>query len=591
MKLAKEWLRDLSIVSPEPEILLERGRKGFLTAKVQNLYLHSRYDPNEEAQRLIDSAALDNYRPVLVIGLGLGYHVLELLQRGFRVAVVEPSPFLAKVALESTLKDADFELGLGDAESIGSSLLFQRFVSEIPQVFIHPPTERLYPEFVAGIEKQVIVNGVAKARLSIAVIGPMYGGSLPIAGYLERAFRKLGHRTLYIDNSVAWKLHQALTASIVSRRAGKQLTDHLVHLLGEWNYVRIMEFAPDICIVVAQAPVPPVFPARLRQHGILSAFWFIENWRHLDYWQSIAPLYDFFFHIQPGIFEKRLEETGCLNHAFVQTACDPEIHRPVVLSEEERNQYTCDISFAGAGYPNRKHFFSGLTDYDFKIWGINWDVPELQNCVQKPQTWFDSDEFAKIVAGSKINLNLHSSTTCDGIDPEADAINPRVFEIAACGGFQLCDPCKGIENLFDSSTELPIYHNLRELREYIDYFLAHPQERTVFAERARNRVLKEHTYVHRAQQMLDLFIERHGKALLKKGIKIQRTVGEMINRVGKDSELAAYLKQLPQDLLFTYENIMQQLRSDNCQLSFSEAVFTYLRDLRTTAERLLEEPR
>ncbi len=26
-------------------------------------------------------------------------------------------------------------------------------------------------------------------------------------------------------------------------------------------------------------------------------------------------------------------------------------------------------------------------------------------------------------------------------------INPRVFEIAACGGFQLCDPCRGLETL------------------------------------------------------------------------------------------------------------------------------------------------
>lgn len=591
MKPVKEWLKELSTISADPYVLLEEGRKGFLTAKVQNLYLHSRYDPYEEAQRLIDSSLLDEYRPVLVIGLGLGYHVLELLKRGYRVAVVEPNPFLARTALESTLKGTEFELGLGDAESIISSCSFRRFASEIPQILVHPPAERLYPEFIRKLQKALLSEGLAKARLSIAVIGPMYGGSLPIAGYLEKAFRKLGHRTLYLNNSVAWEFHQAITSSIASRRAGKQLTDHLVQLLGEWNYVRVMEFAPEICIVVAQAPVPPVFPARLRQHGILSAFWFIENWRHLDYWQSIAPLYDFFFHIQPGIFEKRLEEIGCLNHAFVQTACDPETHKPAVLTEEDRQQYSCDVSFAGAGYPNRKQFFGGLTDYDFKIWGINWDTPELERCVQQPQRWFDSDLFAKIVAGSKINLNLHSSTTSEGVDPTADAINPRVFEIAACGGFQLCDPCRGIENLFDSSTELPRYHNLQELREYIDYFLAHPQERTEFAERARKRVLNEHTYVHRAQQMLDLFMDRHGKTLLKKGIKVQRTVGEMIDRVGKDSELANYLRTLPQDLLFTYETIIQQLKSDNSQLSFPEAVFMYLRDLRSTAERLLEEPR
>src|SRR5690606_1768021 len=123
-----------------------------------------------------------------------------------------------------------------------------------------------------------------------------------------------------------------------------------------------------------------------------------------------------------------------------------EIHKPVELDPDEQATYACDISFAGAPYLNRVQMFQALTDYNFKIWGPDWPGRELHKLVQRPGERFTPEMFAKIVAGSKINLNLHSSAAHEGIDPGCDAINPRVFEIAACGGFQLCDPAIGLED-------------------------------------------------------------------------------------------------------------------------------------------------
>jgi len=587
MKPAREWVDTLSAVRPGHDLERIEGRGGEWTLRVGRVLLHSRYSPREEATRFIDSAGLDMSRPVLVIGVGLGYHVIELVNRHATVAAVEFDPAVAKLAVDGLLRDSDVPLGIGDPDEIAADAAFRAFAEKVPQILVHPPTARIHPTSTEAMIARTIQAALSGQRLRIAIVGPMYGGSLPIAGYLERGFRALGHVTLFADNSQAWPLYQAATEGVKTKHAAAQLGDMLANVLGEWSYARVAEFAPDVCIVMAQAPVGPAFPARLAKEGVVTAFWYVENWRHLPYWKQIAPYYDVFFHIQPGEFEQQLAKAGCRCSAYVQTGCDPEIHKPVVLSEEERAGFSCDLSFAGAAYANRIQLFKGLTDYDFKLWGVGWSARELHPLLCGQGERFTPEQFAKIVAGSKINLNLHSSGTHEGVDLKCDAVNPRVFEIAACGGFQLCDPCLGLETLFDFDTELPVYRSLAELRSQIDHFLEHPEERSRFAEQARRRALQDHTYPKRAQQMLNVILDRYGSRIVKKGIRVQRTMAEMADRVGRDTDLGRYLVSLPPDLLFTQETVNDQLTKATSAMCYPEKVFTYLREVRNFAETLL----
>lgn len=64
--------------------------------------LHSGYDPVQEASRFIDNIDTAKSAHYLVLGLGLGYHILELIRRIPRhstVLVVEPDLALARLAL------------------------------------------------------------------------------------------------------------------------------------------------------------------------------------------------------------------------------------------------------------------------------------------------------------------------------------------------------------------------------------------------------------------------------------------------------------------------------------------------------------
>ncbi len=585
MKLAEEWGSALPKNSAHE---LSTTKTGKPTLTINGLLLHSRYDPEQEAARLVDSANLDPGRPVLVVGMGLGYHVAELLRRGHEVAVTEPDAEVAGLALEHGASREGYLLHVGEAASLPSDAAFQEFARRDAQLMLHPPTAKLHPGYVEAVEGAKSAALLAGQRLNIAIVGPMYGGSLPIAGYLERAFASLGHRTLLVDNSAGWPVYEEMSRTVDSAQAKGQLGNILTHYLSEWTYARVAEFDPEICIVLAQGPVADNFPYRLAQQGILTAFWYVENWRHMPYWQEVARHYDAFFHIQPGEFEEKLDAVGCKHHAFIQTGCDPELHRPASLSGAEKREFSCDLSFAGAGYYNRLQVFKGLTDLNFKIWGVEWGERELAHLVQGGERRFDSETFMKICAGSKINLNLHSSATHDGVDPGCDALNPRVFEIAAAGAFQVCDPCKGLADHF-SEDEVPTYRSLAELREKVAYYLAHPEERTACAKRARERALAEHTYAHRAQAMLDFLFARHGARILKKGVRVQRSVGEMAARLPEGDPLRDWLRSLPADTPFTREALKEKIQLEYERRTYPEHVFNYIIEVFNFADGLLRE--
>lgn len=70
----------------ERAVLVEESRKNIPTLKMNVnskwQYLHSKYDPESEAERLIERMeGLEQYKHILFFGVGLGYHIKALLNR------------------------------------------------------------------------------------------------------------------------------------------------------------------------------------------------------------------------------------------------------------------------------------------------------------------------------------------------------------------------------------------------------------------------------------------------------------------------------------------------------------------------------
>lgn len=92
----------------------------------------------------------------------------------------------------------------------------------------------------------------------------------------------------------------------------------------------------------------------------------------------------------------------------------------------------------------------------------------------------------------------------------ASAVNQRVFDCPAAGGFLLTDAQGDLAELFDLDHEVAQYQGEDECLRLFCHYLSHPQARNEIAARAQTRILGEHTYAHRLMRIVALMKERFG---------------------------------------------------------------------------------
>ncbi|MBP2675071.1 MAG: uncharacterized protein H6Q84_1911, partial [Deltaproteobacteria bacterium] len=349
------------------------SKTGPPSIKVDGAALHSVYDPVREAREWVEHHGkdTDGAASIAVLGFGLGYHVEELLRGTDKpVTVFEPRVDILRAALEAR----DLSAILSRARIfVESDDLAVPAPGGTLAVLRYPPSVRLDPAAFEVAASRLEVLHTAARGLRIAVVGPFYGGSLPVAGYCVSALRNQGHDVEFIDNGVFGETFLSIDKITESAPHKDILRIKFGEFASEAAMARIVAFRPDIVLVMAQAPLTDYALAALREQGIATAFWFVEDFRHMEYWRDIASKYDYFFTIQEGEFLDRLREAGARNVAFLPMAASPDVHRKVELSPGELEEFGGDISFVGAGYYNRRRLFEGLVDLDFRIWGNEWE--------------------------------------------------------------------------------------------------------------------------------------------------------------------------------------------------------------------------
>lgn len=346
--------------------------------------------------------------------------------------------------------------------------------------------------------------------LRILVVLPLYGGSLPIGRYCAKALSGMGHAVRIFDAPAFHSAFTGLKNLELPPSALGPLENSFLQVLNQAIWAQVEHFEPAFVLAPAQAPLNRITLQKLRKAGVRTAMWFVEDWQVFDYWQTYAPLYDVFAVIQKDPFQEKLAAVGQPHAPYLPLAALPEFHRPLALSAEEEREYGADIGFLGAGYPNRRLAFRPLAGRNFKIWGSDWEGESvLAPCIQRQGQRIGEEESVKIYNASRINLNLHSSLKTETLVSHGDFVNPRTFELAGMGAFQLVDRRRLLPELF-AEDELACFDSEAELYEKIDYFLSHPDERAQYCQRARERVLAEHTYAQRMQRLLDYVAEQFG---------------------------------------------------------------------------------
>ncbi len=107
------------------------------------------------------------------------------------------------------------------------------------------------------------------------------------------------------------------------------------------------------------------------------------------------------------------------------------------------------------------------------------------------------DELPFFYNASTINFNATSRQM-------KGAVNQRVFDVPACNKFLLTDYQDQLEDLFKIGEEIICYHDPAEIPDLVGYYLNHPSDRICIAKNGYKRVLRDHTYVSRVGEMIDI---------------------------------------------------------------------------------------
>jgi spore maturation protein CgeB len=357
----------------------------------------------------------------------------------------------------------------------------------------------------------------------IAVVGPISGGSLSIAESSVRALRRLGHRVTFVDNQAYAPALKAIEAATTDERARASARVDLFLVASDATRRALREARPQLALFLAQAPVVRDSDADdLRAANIPSVFWFVEDFRVFTYWPSAVRRYDHIWTIQRGELHRRLAEAGHSSFDYVPTACDPELHRP--YPPDETHAYAAVVSFAGSAYPNRRKLLAELCalDFDpaapippgssplFRLWGPRFArEPALALAAAAGRDGeLPHATLARIFSATEINLNLSSSAAPESFGVAKDLVNPRAFEIAGCGGFQLAESLIPVAEFFEPGREIETFTTVAEARDKIRYYRAHDAERRAIAEAGHRRAHAEHTYDRRLAAALARLAER-----------------------------------------------------------------------------------
>jgi len=550
---------------------------GAPTLAVGGIPLHHPRDPQADGVRWARGAAerlaTAGAARAVVVGLGLGYHVEALAARfDGTIVVVEPDPAVWQVALAT--RDlaallARVQIALEpDAPEDGAT------GGERTRVLGYAPSLLLpgdaYRRTVTAWQGSAAQLGI---RLKILVVSPMYGGSWPIAGYTARALAALGHETVFLDLAPFHDGYRALERFGTRRARRGALERSYADVLGAGIVGAVEAHEPDIVLALAQAPLAPAALEEIGRLGAVRVMWFVEDYRVLTYWREVAGHYDYFFTIQEGECHDALRAVSGAHLEYLPCAFDPEVHRPLSLTAEEQEEYGSDVAFVGAGYRNRRLAFRRFLDLDFRVWGSDWGgAGDLARVIQRDGERMSTEESVRVFNAAKVNLNLHSSTYHDDLDPRGDFVNPRTFELAGCGAFQVTDARTLLPPLFDGG-ELAIASSMNEMRALTEHYLAHPEERIPMAGRARRRALAEHTYRQRLQRLLGTVVGREQDRFL--GRARTTTVGDVL-RQRPDGAFGGFLAQFPSSLPFTLDALVASIPDREGALSEPEAIFLFL---------------
>lgn len=189
---------------------------------------------------------------------------------------------------------------------------------------------------------------------------------------------------------------------------------------------------------------------------------------------------------------------GANRYEVVHFGADPDVYRPLSMQKD------IDFFFSGVGVRFREDWIHSMIvqpseklPYRFVVSGT--DYPSMSHVELLPSVPFNA--WRLLCGRSKLNLNvtrkLHATVYASSTS--------RPFEYAAMGCCVISNPYNGLERWFDIGREMFCINDSEEAVELYKALIDDEDLRLQVGSKARARVLKEHTFKHRAQALVDIF--------------------------------------------------------------------------------------
>jgi hypothetical protein len=246
-----------------------------------------------------------------------------------------------------------------------------------------------------------------------------------------------------------------------------------------------IKFTYGIPVAYYDGDMPTILPKYASERG------FKFNY----YLDADLSEFDAFFTNSKGVIPD-LKEMGARNVHPLYYAADPELFKPLNVAKD------IDISFFGYGNEFREEWMkkmitepsNSLSSVCFSIGGKGFGI-DLGKANMVGDMSYSA--FRRFCCQSKICLNITrwSHTSVYG------SATARPFELAAFGACIVSQPYSGIEEWFDVGREIVVVNNENEVLSTYQNLLDLNDEREKIGERARARILKDHTYQKRAEEL------------------------------------------------------------------------------------------
>jgi spore maturation protein CgeB len=281
------------------------------------------------------------------------------------------------------------------------------------------------------------------------------------------------------------------------------------------DMVRLAEILrPDLVLVMNGLHV---FPAEHSDHvdqinlmGIRTAIWFADDPYFSDHTASLAPHYNYVFTHELSCLAF-YREIGCQQVHYLPLAVNTSVYKPMHVAPE----YRSDICFIGNGFPNRIALFDQiapfLTNKKVILAGALWEQLHHYSLLEQgiKLQWIPIEESVKYYNGAKIVMNVHRLTFDETYNKNSRnlpgySINPRTYEISACGTLQITDYRHDLDQYFTPGQDIETYNSAEELIQKMQHYLAHEEDRIRIAMRGLRRSISEHTFANRLSKLLDI---------------------------------------------------------------------------------------